>query len=243
MIAGGPAGGDSQRARKAQVQEDYGTIVKEIMDVQLANDAPPIQFDQEEHSGLKIPGNNALVITTLLVNYEIERVFIDLGSSANILFGEAYDQMQLADVPLVAVDTLLYNFAGEVVHPKDIPSTYNVILGRPTLNAFRAIISTYHMKIKFPVVGGVGEAQTDILQARRCYVDVIKRGKKRMLEEVSGEENPNKRGNDPVFRPKGKEEAPIVVQLMEELLTIELVPGDPDKIMKIGSKIKEDIHE
>ncbi|KAL0427109.1 UNVERIFIED_CONTAM: hypothetical protein Slati_2885700 [Sesamum latifolium] len=174
MIAGGPVGGDSQRARKAQVREAYGTTVKEIIDVEPAKDAPLIQFDQEERSGPKIPGNDALVITALLANYEIERVFIDSGSSTNILFEEAYDQMQLGDVPLEAVDTSLYGFAGEVVHPKgmislpftlgtsplrmtcllkflvvDIPSAYNVILGRSTLNAFQAIISTYHMKIKF----------------------------------------------------------------------------------------------
>ncbi|KAL0406631.1 UNVERIFIED_CONTAM: hypothetical protein Slati_3977000 [Sesamum latifolium] len=216
MIAGCPVGGDSQRARKAQVQKAYGTSIKEIMDVEPANDAL-IQFDQEEQNVPGIPGNDALVITTLLANYEIERVFIDSGSSADILFGEAYDQMQLDDVPLEAVDTSLYGFAGKVVHPRgmislpltlgtfplrktcllkflvvDIPSAYNVILGRPTLNAFRAIISTYQMKIKFPVVGGVGETQANILQARRCYVEAIKKGKKRVLEEVSGEKNSNK---------------------------------------------------
>ncbi|KAL0415981.1 UNVERIFIED_CONTAM: hypothetical protein Slati_3430000 [Sesamum latifolium] len=77
MIAGGPAGGGSQRARKAQVREAYGTTIKEIMDVEPSNDAPLIQFDQEEQNRLGIPGNDALVITALLANYEIERVFID----------------------------------------------------------------------------------------------------------------------------------------------------------------------
>ncbi|KAL0386250.1 UNVERIFIED_CONTAM: hypothetical protein Sradi_3019300 [Sesamum radiatum] len=95
MIAGDPAGRDSQRARKAQVRETYGTTIKEIMEVEPANDAPLIQFDQEEQNGSRIPGNKALVITALLANYNIQRVFIDSGSSADILFGEAYDQMQL----------------------------------------------------------------------------------------------------------------------------------------------------
>ncbi|KAL0444138.1 UNVERIFIED_CONTAM: hypothetical protein Slati_2136500 [Sesamum latifolium] len=176
--------------------------------------------------------------------------------------------MQLGDVPLEAVDTSLYGFAGEVVHPRGmislpltlgippvrktcllkflvvgIPSAYNVILGRPTLNAFRAIISTYHMKIKLSMVGGVGEAQANILQARKCYVEAIRRGKKRMLEEASGEKNPSKRGKDPMPRLELKEEAPVAVQSMEELLTVELILGDPDKITKIGSKMKEDIRE
>ncbi|KAL0400162.1 UNVERIFIED_CONTAM: hypothetical protein Sradi_2359500 [Sesamum radiatum] len=48
MIVGGPAGGDSQRARKAQIPEAYGTSVREVIEVEPANDAPPIQFDQEE---------------------------------------------------------------------------------------------------------------------------------------------------------------------------------------------------
>ncbi|KAL0361498.1 UNVERIFIED_CONTAM: hypothetical protein Sradi_3834300 [Sesamum radiatum] len=122
-------------------------------------DTPLIQFDQEEQNGPGTPGNDALVITTLLANYETERVFIDSSSLADILFGEAYDQMQLGDVPLEAVDTSLYGFAGEVVHLRgmisltltlgtsalrktcllkflvvDVPSAYNVILERPTLN-------------------------------------------------------------------------------------------------------------
>ncbi|KAL0288468.1 UNVERIFIED_CONTAM: Transposon Ty3-G Gag-Pol polyprotein [Sesamum radiatum] len=47
----------------------------------------------------------------------------------------------------------------------DIPSAYNVILGRLTLNAFQAVISTYHMKIKFPAPGGVGKVQGNPLQS------------------------------------------------------------------------------
>ncbi|KAL0404156.1 UNVERIFIED_CONTAM: hypothetical protein Sradi_2056400 [Sesamum radiatum] len=92
------------------------------------------------------------------------------------------------------------------------------------------------------MVGGVGEAQIDIIQAR-CYVEAIKRGKKRMLEEASGEENPNKRGKDSVPRPELKEEAPVVVQPVEELLTFELIPGDRDKRTKTESKMKEGVRE
>ncbi|KAL0408427.1 UNVERIFIED_CONTAM: hypothetical protein Sradi_1777100 [Sesamum radiatum] len=45
MIVGGPVGGDSQRARKAQAREAYGTAVREVIDVEHANDASLIQFD------------------------------------------------------------------------------------------------------------------------------------------------------------------------------------------------------
>ena len=49
------------------------------------------------------------------------------------------------------------------------PSAYNVILGSPTLNAVKAIISTPHLKMKFPMPGGIGEVRGDQSMARRCY--------------------------------------------------------------------------
>ncbi|KAL0458658.1 UNVERIFIED_CONTAM: hypothetical protein Slati_0493000 [Sesamum latifolium] len=176
MIARGPSGGDSHQARKSQ-------------------------FGRAERSGPQTTHNDALVITATIANYEVGRIFIDFGSSTDILFGEAYDQMQLGDVSLEKVNTSLYGFAGEVVHPRgmvslpltmgrgttrktcllkflvvDVPSAYNVILGRPTLNTFQAVVSTYHMKIKFPTLGGVGEVQGDPLQSRECYVEAVRKG-------------------------------------------------------------------
>ena len=39
----------------------------------------------------------------------------------------------------------------------DCSSAYNAILGRPTLNSWKAVTSTYHLMIKFPTEYGVGE--------------------------------------------------------------------------------------
>ncbi|KAL0373708.1 UNVERIFIED_CONTAM: hypothetical protein Sradi_3286500 [Sesamum radiatum] len=158
----------------------------------------------------------------MLANYEVGRIFVDSGSSADILFGEAYDQMNLGDVSLEKVNTSLYGFAGEVVHPRgmvslpltlgrgttrktcllmflvvDVPSAYNVILGRPTLNTFQAVISTYHMKIKFPTPGGVGEVQGDPLQSKRCYVEGVCKGQKRSVDEATDQVPPSKKGKTP----------------------------------------------
>ena len=51
----------------------------------------------------------------------------------------------------------------------DAPSAYNILLGRPSLNAIRVIPSTYHMVIKFPTVNEVGMVQGDQRIARECY--------------------------------------------------------------------------
>ena len=40
-------------------------------------------------------------------------------------------------------------------------SVYNAILGRPTLNSWKAVTSTYHLMIKFPTEYGVGEVRGD----------------------------------------------------------------------------------
>ncbi|KAL0448850.1 UNVERIFIED_CONTAM: hypothetical protein Slati_1441400 [Sesamum latifolium] len=142
---------------------------------------PLIQFGRAEQSGPRTSHNDALVITVVLANYEVGRIFVDSGSSADILFGEAYDQMQIRRC-----------FPGEGATRKtcmlkflvvDVPSAYNVILGRPTLNAFQVVISIYHMKIKFPTPGGVGEVQGDHLQSRKIYVEAVRKGQKRNSNE------------------------------------------------------------
>ena len=47
-----------------------------------------------------------------------------------------------------------------------LPSAYNVILGRLTLNKLRVVISTYHWAIKFPTHVGIGEVRSDPWESR-----------------------------------------------------------------------------
>ena len=50
-----------------------------------------------------------------------------------------------------------------------IPSAYNAILGRPGLNALWAIVSTYHLLVRFLTRYGVGELRGDQQLAKRCF--------------------------------------------------------------------------
>ncbi|XP_042404766.1 uncharacterized protein LOC121994961 [Zingiber officinale] len=56
----------------------------------------------------------------------------------------------------------------------DAPLAYNVILGQPALNEFRAVVSTYCQNIKFLVDDKVGKVKGYQLSARRCYVEMVK---------------------------------------------------------------------
>ncbi|KAL0444079.1 UNVERIFIED_CONTAM: hypothetical protein Slati_2130600 [Sesamum latifolium] len=55
MIVGGPIGGDSQRARKTQIRETSGVAIKEVMDVEPAEDTPLFNSDMKNHVNLGRP--------------------------------------------------------------------------------------------------------------------------------------------------------------------------------------------
>ncbi|XP_042400764.1 uncharacterized protein LOC121990755 [Zingiber officinale] len=78
---------------------------------------------------------------------------------------------------LLPMATPLYGFTGNEVSP--IGQTRCALgvqrdIGPTALNEFRAIVSTYCPKIKFPVGNLVGEVRGDQVAARRCYVEMVK---------------------------------------------------------------------
>ena len=56
----------------------------------------------------------------------------------------------------------------------DAPSAYNMLLGRPSLNAIKAIPSAYHMMIKFPTTSRVGMDRGDQRVAKECHSASVK---------------------------------------------------------------------
>ena len=52
-------------------------------------------------------------------------------------------------------------------------STYNSIVGWPTLNSWKTMTSTYHLMIKFPTEYRVGKVHGDQVAARECYVAML----------------------------------------------------------------------
>ncbi|KAL0462884.1 UNVERIFIED_CONTAM: hypothetical protein Slati_0176000 [Sesamum latifolium] len=100
------------------------------------------------------------------------------------------------------------------------------------------------MKIKFPTPGGVGEVQGEPLQSCKCYIEVVRKGQKRTSDETPKGAPSSKRGKDLELEevPEGTG-TPSKVQPAEELLNIEVMPGDLEKTTRIGSHISNVIRK
>ena len=119
-------------------------------------------------------------------DYNVHWVLVDNGSSADILYYPAFQKMRIDRTRLISTNASLVGFGGTRIFPlgavtllvmvgnypqqitKDVTflvvdcsSAYNGILGRPTLNSWKAAPSTYHLMIKFPTNYGIGELRGD----------------------------------------------------------------------------------
>ena len=95
MIVGGNLTGQSSRSKK--------TYLKVVQNVQLSGRSPKtrtpdeqaITFTSEDASRIHHPHDNAIVITLLIADYSTRRVLVDNGSSVDILYYPAFQQMNL----------------------------------------------------------------------------------------------------------------------------------------------------
>ena len=100
----------------------------------------------------------------------------------------------------------------------DCSSSYNAIIGTPTLNSWKAVTSTYHLLVKFPTEHGVGEVQGDQLAARKCYLAMLAMDEQTQTMSI--------------------EKRRIVVEPTEALEDIPLDEDDPEKSTRIGADLE-----
>jgi hypothetical protein len=202
-IAGGIAGGgDSNSARKAYARSLQGQEVYSLHRPSKAarTDSVVLSFSEEDTRGVVMPHDDALVVTLTVANHGIHQILVDNGSSADILYWPAFQQMGIDRERIKPFASPLVGFGGEVVFPMGIiplpvtagtapqlatvmidflvidrPSAYNAIMGRPALNKFKAATSTYHLMMKFSTEEGVGVVRGDQLTARKCYNTSMKK--------------------------------------------------------------------
>ena len=190
------------------------------------------------------PHDDAIVITLLIADYTTRRVLVDNGSSSNILYYPVFQQMKLGRDQLRLVNSPLVGFGGIKIqlvgtislpvvvgaYPQqttksvnflvvDCSSSYNAIIGRPTLNSWKAVISTYHLSVKFPTEHGVGQVQGNQLAARECYLAMLA-----MDEQV---------------QTMNIEEKRIVAEPTEALENIPLDESNLERYTMVGANLEE----
>ena len=101
----------------------------------------------------------------------------------------------------------------------DCSSSYNAIIGRPTLNSWKAVTSTYHLSVKFPTEHGVRQVQGDQLAARECFLAILA-----MDEQVQTLNIKEKR---------------IVAEPTEMLENIPLDESNPERCTRVGADLEE----
>ncbi|XP_073121089.1 uncharacterized protein [Henckelia pumila] len=102
MISGGTTDGDSGRARKSHIS---------------CPTDPNISFGRKDLKDVVVPHNDPLLVTLTIANYDVARIFVDTGSSVNIIFKETLDQMKLKGFELDPITTELYGFIGHALQP------------------------------------------------------------------------------------------------------------------------------
>uniref|UniRef100_A0A2N9HNT3 Uncharacterized protein n=1 Tax=Fagus sylvatica TaxID=28930 RepID=A0A2N9HNT3_FAGSY len=120
-IIGGPAsGGTSRASRKAYARQVHNIMVVQRPPKNVRLDDQIISFSEEDARGTHQPHDDALVITINIAGFTRRRVMVDNGSSADILYLPAYQQMQLDKDKLRPMDAPLVGFTGDKVCPVGI---------------------------------------------------------------------------------------------------------------------------
>jgi len=74
----------------------------------------------------------------------------------------------------------------------DTHTSYNILLGRPSLNILGAVVSTYHLAMKFSsTLGDIITVHVDQPTARKCYADSLRERPIRQAESLAPLQNQN----------------------------------------------------
>uniref|UniRef100_A0A2N9HN36 RNase H type-1 domain-containing protein n=1 Tax=Fagus sylvatica TaxID=28930 RepID=A0A2N9HN36_FAGSY len=135
----------------------------------LKMDDQIITFSENDARGIHQPHDNALVVTMTIVSFLTRRVLIDNGSSVDIIYLPAYQQMKIDKERLRPIDIPLVGFTGDKVKPSGVVSFMIEAGTRPTFNKLRVVTLTYHLLVRFPTEHGIGELKGNQTTARECY--------------------------------------------------------------------------
>ncbi|KAJ8435076.1 hypothetical protein Cgig2_032967 [Carnegiea gigantea] len=120
------------------------------------------------------PHNDPLVLEMKVASAIVRRILIDTGSSVDTIIGDYLRKLKYPGREIVLLVHSILGFGGQEVNPTgiirlplrfgdkvkarslevdflvvDVPTTYNIILGRPILHKVKAVIIPYLLQLQF----------------------------------------------------------------------------------------------
>ncbi|GKC06484.1 reverse transcriptase domain-containing protein [Tanacetum coccineum] len=177
-----------------------------------------------------------MIIEAEIGGHFVHRIYVDGGASSEILYEHCFVRLRPEiRSQMVPATTYLTGFSGETIWPLGqisllvkigdeehstsawmnfmvvrSPSQHNGIIGRPGIRKIRAIPSTAHGMLKFPVEGGTVTLRSSRIIPMECAM-------------ISG----------PSTRP------PEVGKILEEKIKVAIHPEYPEQTIAIGSTLTE----
>ncbi|GKU96421.1 hypothetical protein SLEP1_g9660 [Rubroshorea leprosula] len=278
MISGGVhSGGQSARARKAYARQVM-TVNKDRPLKRPFEEAEwentPITFSPSDYKraegepDIMMPHADPFVATVHIGNHNVNKVFIDTGSSPDILYWGCFQKMQLNPSSLQKHEGPIYGFDNQPVPVEGVitlpiyvgseprfrmasvtflvvkmESAFNAILGRATLCELKAVVSQPHLCMKFPTPQGVGVLKGNQKMARACYQDTFKKVELVATPASVEGRKPTQLGQQTMSISDIEHRPESVEQKAEPVEPVETVPLNPDvpeRTVKIGTKLTDE---
>ena len=160
---------------------------------------PPITFTDDDFKGVDPSQDDQMVISVDIDNFTIMKTLVDQGSSVDILYWKTFKALRIPIEEMMPYNDHAVSFSRERVGTKgyielyttfgldkasktlrirylviDANTSYNILLGRSSLNKLGAIVSTPHLAMKFPSLSGnILTIHVDQKIARECYAESL----------------------------------------------------------------------
>lgn len=170
-------------------EENHSGASCQVMSI--ASNTFVITFNNLDMSMIQFSHDNPLAIFLQVANFINKHVLVAAGSSVEVLFVHAFDQMGLSREDIVPMAIPLIGFDGAPMVPMgtirlkvtttgrilliefvvvDASSPYNMIAGRPWIHRMGGVPSSLHQVINYVAKNGeVIEKRGDHPRAKRCF--------------------------------------------------------------------------
>jgi hypothetical protein len=158
----------------------------------------PIGFDRSDHPPkIPHPGHHALVLEAQIGGFTSKKVFMDGGSSLNLIYADTLRKIKIPMNNLLPTETSFHgivpgkptyplgaihldvifgtpsNFRKEKIEFEvvDWPSQYHIILGRPTFARFMVVPHYAYLKLRMPANRGLLTISGSFARSENCDKD------------------------------------------------------------------------